>query len=191
MAPRGRRRGEQNLPRMKIHSTIEAMTGQGTEQWPDHEGVRRTLGFIRANHHHPIQVKDLQRVAGLSRRGLMKAFERQMGRGPGEIIREFRIKRAQLLLQTEQLQLGELASRCGYRRANSLWVAFRRLTGMTPHQYQQRVASGGLPRAEQSRWGGVQSAKSVGGTFRGRPQPDSLLNTRGSRTRNTTGIVSF
>jgi LacI family transcriptional regulator len=49
----------------------------------NHPGVARSLRFIREHSHEPISVKDLVGVAAMSRRGLHKAFQEQLGRPPG------------------------------------------------------------------------------------------------------------
>lgn len=107
-----------------------------------HPGVARTLRFMAQNFYRPIQVQGLTEVAGLSRRGFFKAFLRHTGIRPAQVLRQFRIERAQQLLQGSELSLSEVAAQCGYRSVNSFWVSFRQVTGVAPGQYRQQAGSG-------------------------------------------------
>jgi transcriptional regulator GlxA family with amidase domain len=106
-----------------------------------HAGVARCLRFIGANFWRPIQVADLQRVAVLSRRGLQKAFLKHTGRGPGQILRLYRIQQACQILAEKDVALPQLASMCGFRKVNSLFVAFRNVVGVSPRQFHQHARS--------------------------------------------------
>lgn len=102
-----------------------------------HPGIARTLRFMAQNYHRPIQVQGLTELAGLSRRGLFKAFLRHTGIRPAQVLRQFRIERAQELLLDSGLTLPEVAAQCGYRSVNSFWVSFRQVTGVSPGQYRK------------------------------------------------------
>ncbi len=109
-----------------------------------HPGIARTLRFMAQNFHRPIQVQGLTELAGLSRRGLFKAFLRHTGIRPAQVLRQFRIARAQELLLNSEQSLAEVATQCGYRSVNSFWVSFRQVTGVSPGQYRQQAR----PRSE-------------------------------------------
>ena len=50
----------------------------------NHKGVANSLRFIFNHYHEPISLKDLVETAGMSRRGLHKAFMEHLGRTPGQ-----------------------------------------------------------------------------------------------------------
>jgi AraC-like DNA-binding protein len=83
-------------------------------------------------------LRDLQRVSGLSHRGLHKAFVKHLGCSPGVFLRMVRLERACDLLADSNLSVGEVARRCGYRSANSLWVVFARDLGVSPIRYRSQ-----------------------------------------------------
>lgn len=103
-----------------------------------HARIASSLGFLSKNYRKPIGVTDLMKVAGLSRRGFLKAFRKHTGRTPGEVLRQVRLKHAKRLLVECNLPMTDLATASGYRRANSFWVAFRRATGESPKEYLRR-----------------------------------------------------
>ena len=75
-------------------------------------------------------------VAAMSRRSLHQAFIDQIGRPPGAELHRVRIERARKLLLESDEKLETIAERCGYQSANSLWVAFKQATGMSPKQFR-------------------------------------------------------
>ena len=102
----------------------------------DRSRVSKGVRYLRRNWHRPIQVVDLSRAANLSRRGFYKAFQKSFGVTPGAQLRRLRIQRAKALMAAGKLDLESIARRCGYRSANSLYVAFRRFAGLTPAAYR-------------------------------------------------------
>jgi LacI family transcriptional regulator len=109
----------------------------------NHPGVARSLRFIREHSHEPISVKDLVGVAAMSRRGLHKAFQEQLGRPPGQELHRVRIERARKLLAESDHKLEVVAGMCGYQSANSFCVAFKQSTGMSPKQYRDSLCPSG------------------------------------------------
>jgi len=107
----------------------------------NHPGLRRCLRYLWENHHKPIGVDDLARVAAMSRSAMHKAFVEQLGRTPGSELHHLRIENAKHLLSQARLKLEEIAESCGYQNANSFWFAFRQSTGLTPKQYQKQFCA--------------------------------------------------
>ena len=104
-----------------------------------HKGVANCLRFIWEHSDQNISVKDLVSVAAMSRRGLHKAFQDNVGRTPGQELQRVRIERAKRLLAESDNKVEVLASMCGYQSANSFCVAFKQATGMSPKQYRDSV----------------------------------------------------
>jgi len=103
-----------------------------------HRGVNRSLAFIDQNFHRPIGLLEVVKASGMSRRGLLKAFNRHLGMAPASFLRQIRLKHAKRLLAEHNIRLCELARRCGYRSVNSFCVAFQREMRLAPKQYQRR-----------------------------------------------------
>jgi AraC-like DNA-binding protein len=108
-----------------------------------HVGVKNCL--IAIAHNPSLKLSDLKQVAGLSSRGLHKAFLTQVGFNPGKILRLARLQFSCELLRTTGLKIETVALRCGYQDSNGLCVAFRRDLKMTPtefrNHYRLRLAS--------------------------------------------------
>jgi len=104
-----------------------------------HKGVANCLRFIWERSDQNISVKDLVSVAAMSRRGLHKAFQDNVGRTPGQELQRVRIERAKRLLTESDNKVEVLATMCGYQSANSFCVAFKQATGMSPKQFRDSV----------------------------------------------------
>jgi LacI family transcriptional regulator len=105
-----------------------------------HPGVARSLRFMWEHCHEPIGVDDLARVAGMSTRSFHQAFVDTLGRPPGAEIQRIRIEYAKRLLSDSDEKMAVIAEKCGYQSSNSLWVAFKHTTGMSPKQYRTKWA---------------------------------------------------
>ncbi len=101
-----------------------------------HPGVARSLQFIAQHFQQRITLADLAKAAGMSRRGLHKAFLEHLGRNPGEELQRFRIERAKLLLTGNDRKVEDVASQCGYQSANSFYLAFKQATSLSPTEYR-------------------------------------------------------
>jgi LacI family transcriptional regulator len=106
-----------------------------------HKGVANGLRFIWEHFHEPIRIKDLLNVAGMSRRGLHKAFLENIGRTPGQELQRLRIEKAKRLLTDSNHKIEVLSTMCGYQSANTFSIAFKNATGMTLSHY--RKSTGG------------------------------------------------
>lgn len=104
-----------------------------------HRGVARGLRFLLDQSFRQIGVDDLARAAGMSRRSLHGAFIKHLGRPPSVELQRIRIERAKLLLADADKPIDEIPNQCGYKSANSFWVAFKRATGTSPARYRNQL----------------------------------------------------
>lgn len=104
-----------------------------------HAGIARSLKFLIKNFDAKIKIGGLEKVAGLSRRGFLKAFLKHTGHRPGVVLRHLRIEHAKQLLVESDLPLIDLARLSGFKSANTFCVAFQRLTGFSPKKFQRQA----------------------------------------------------
>jgi AraC-like DNA-binding protein len=133
----GSTHGSGNWGKRKLEGGLRAWSGNDIVV--EHRGIARSLNFLRRNCCRPIGVGDLTKVAGLSRRGFLNAFQKHTGHTPGKVLRHLRIEQAKRLLVEQDMELEAIARRCGYRSVNTLWVAFREVTGVAPKKYQRQM----------------------------------------------------
>lgn len=81
---------------------------------------------------HPLEVRDLARVAGLSIPHFHARFINETGMTPQEFVRSRRLKQGRELLLSTPLAVGEIAARVGYASQSAFTVALNRQYGETP-----------------------------------------------------------
>lgn len=124
-------------PSKKVRSDVVWPRFMSVDRPMPHRGVARSQKFMATHFQTPVQLQDLVVESGMSRRGLIKAFHKHVGRPPAAVLRQMRIEKARHLLVTEDLSLKELAERVGFRSANTFCVAFLRSVGIAPKKYQR------------------------------------------------------
>ena len=95
------------------------------------------LRFIREHACDPCTVTDVLRHVPVGRRWLERQFVAQLGRTPHDEISRVRIETAQQLLQRPELNMLEIASRCGFAELKSFYLAFRKVSDTTPAAYRR------------------------------------------------------
>jgi len=87
---------------------------------------------------HPLQVRDLARLAGLSAARFHVRFLNETGLTPMDYVRSRRLQLARQLLQGSNLAIGEIAARVGYSSQSAFSAALTRQFGLTPRALRLR-----------------------------------------------------
>lgn len=103
--------------------------------------VAAALRHLRANVHRPLQVADLVRAAGVSRKTLELRFRRTLGRTPHEEIDRTRLDRVKELLIHTDWPLKKVAAASGFTYPERLHAVFRRRFRTTPTRFRERHRS--------------------------------------------------
>ena len=74
--------------------------------------------------------------AGLSKRGLERAFAKHASVSPGEMIREYRTNGILQLLKNQSLNLSMIAQQSGFADASGLSNFVKRVTGKSPGEWR-------------------------------------------------------
>ncbi|MDH7598765.1 MAG: DNA-binding transcriptional regulator [Sedimentisphaerales bacterium] len=110
--------------------------------------VAEAVRFIHAHSRQPIQVSDVAKAVGLSKRTLQQRFRHVLSRSVHQEIQSSRVNQmAQLLINTN-LTVFQIATLLGYPDASNLSRCFRRQMGMNPSAYRKKM---GLPNMLQGR----------------------------------------
>ncbi|BCU78409.1 DNA-binding transcriptional regulator [Luteolibacter sp. LG18] len=107
-----------------------------------HEGLAKALRFIAGQFHDSIDIDQVARHSGMSRRGLHQAFVDHLGMTPGEHLRSTRIENAKRLLCETDQKVESVAAGSGYPSVNSFFIAFRQAAGTTPAEYRKLARRG-------------------------------------------------
>lgn len=89
----------------------------------------------------PLEMEDLVRTAGYSRRHLERMFRSAVGKTPMEFYRSLRLDRGRNLLSTTNMTLMEVATACGYTSVSHFSKSFRARFGTPPTRLKQGIAT--------------------------------------------------
>lgn len=102
----------------------------------DDSQIVRAIQFIRENADRPIQVQDVARAVGASRKGLEARFKSRLNHSVHAEIIRVRIDRIKSLLANTTFKLADIAERIGFEHPEYMNVLFKRETGVTPAAYR-------------------------------------------------------
>jgi len=103
-----------------------------------HPAVVSALQFIKEHFSEPITLENIGEYAGMSKRGMEKAFLKHLGTSPATELRRIRLDNAKQLLTGTNDKISSIAYDCGYSNSSNLSFAFNRETGMSPRAYRNR-----------------------------------------------------
>ena len=104
---------------------------------PDDDTLSPTLDWALEHLDEPLSVEDLARRALMSPRTFARRFRAATGTTPLQWLLRQRIALSQRLLETTELPVELIATKCGFGSATALRVHFRRATGTTPQLYRR------------------------------------------------------
>lgn len=110
---------------------------------PDSRAVLRlaqTISHLETNYAEEIDLDELARIAHMSRRTFIRAFQAATGTSPISYLIQLRVNRAAEMLRHSDAPITDIAFKTGFNDSNYFTRQFRTLTGMTPKAYRQKQA---------------------------------------------------
>jgi AraC-like DNA-binding protein len=101
--------------------------------------IDRVNGYIWNNIEKKIKLEDVAAHFSLSESHLRYLFRKKMGISIGIYIKQLRINRARSFLLSSNLNISEIAYRCGYDSLYTFSRAFRKSTGQSPLSYKKSM----------------------------------------------------
>jgi AraC family transcriptional activator FtrA len=90
--------------------------------------------------HEPLTIAEMAQRAAMSPRTFIRRFQDATGRSPLEWLNDSRVERAREFLETTELSVEEIATRCGFGGAAALRHHFRTKLSLSPMAYRARFA---------------------------------------------------
>src|SRR5690606_26778100 len=139
--------GQEVEPGLRLIPPLRVVARQSSDILAvDDPDVATALRLIRDNADRDLQVTDVLRAVGLSRRSLDYRFVAAVGRTVSAEITRVRMARVAELLTTTQWTLQRVAERLGFPHAEYMGVAFKRVTGLSPGAYRREMSNALTPR---------------------------------------------
>ncbi|ADL67931.1 transcriptional regulator, AraC family [Thermoanaerobacterium thermosaccharolyticum DSM 571] len=97
----------------------------------------KMLLYIEQNYSNVCTLKNVAEHLNYDYPYLSKLFVQQMDMTFTEYLNNYRISQACYMLKNSNLSIGEIASNCGYNNLRTFHRNFRRITNMSPKEYQK------------------------------------------------------
>lgn len=94
--------------------------------------------FMREHAFQPININDVSRAAGMSRRVFERRFLAQVGRPPKAEVLRLRLERAKALLADTDWSLAQIAERTGFKYGEYLHTVFTQKVGISPGRFREQ-----------------------------------------------------
>jgi AraC-like DNA-binding protein len=94
----------------------------------------------------PLRVEDLATQAGMSVRNFTRVFTERTGYSPAVYLERVRVEAACRRLAESSKGTKEIATECGFRDADGMRKAFRRVLNTTPQLYRHAFAAADAPQ---------------------------------------------
>ncbi|MCQ2432716.1 MAG: AraC family transcriptional regulator [Clostridia bacterium] len=117
---------------MHSQAVLEAGSASDTRM-----SIQRLSEYIRDHCTESLSLEELSMQSHLSKYHLIRVFSAQIGLTPGKYLHLCRINRAQQLLRTTSLPLGEISQAVGYSEQAIFNRHFRAFHGIAPGEYRR------------------------------------------------------
>ncbi len=101
--------------------------------------IQQAVEYIQTNFNSDISLQDSSHHLGISPGYLSHIFKKSTGYTFLEYITLFRIRHSLLLLKEQNLQVSDVAYKCGFQDPGYFIQLFRRHTGVTPGKYRTGI----------------------------------------------------
>jgi len=104
--------------------------------------VEKVKDFIQLNYAQKITVEDIAAFAGLSRSYLCSLFRKSEGTSVQGYLVQYRMRKACELMGNPEFSIGDIARSVGYGDPLLFSKMFRKVMGVSPRQYRERMTTG-------------------------------------------------
>ena len=100
--------------------------------------VDRAIVYIQDHLTDKLTVEEIAANAGYSPSYFSRMFAEETGLSPYQFVLKSRLDQAQQQLKTTRLTVQEIAFQCGFNSAANFCYTFRRMMGVSPHEFRKR-----------------------------------------------------
>lgn len=92
----------------------------------------RVIAYLERHYDRPLRLEEAANALYLSTAYMIRQFRKETGRTPHAYLNEYRLLRAEQLLQFTDWPIGEIAAQTGFSSASHFIRLFHESRGMTP-----------------------------------------------------------
>lgn len=101
--------------------------------------IDKAISYIEENYHKDIELAEIALHSNVSDSYLIRTFKKVIGETPNQYIISYRIKKAQHLLK--ECSVNEASAAVGFKNYSYFSTVFKKITGLSPLQYQKKLLS--------------------------------------------------
>jgi AraC family transcriptional regulator of arabinose operon len=111
------------------------------DRLPEQVGASLNLmsSILETNPHHPLQLGELAKRAGITEKHLCRLFQKALAHAPMETFRLLKLQLAMALLGRSSLAIKQIADRCGFENPLYFTRCFTRVYGKSPTEMRQSL----------------------------------------------------
>jgi len=98
--------------------------------------VAHAVSIMRETINPPIPIPDIAALVGCTRKTLERKFQQALHKSPGQQYRDLRLEHARRLLRETEFQVQEIATLCGFGKADVFSKEFRKATERSPSEFR-------------------------------------------------------
>lgn len=122
-------------------SPLEIVSRQSTNASAVEDKIlSKAIAIIQDEACNGLRVSELVRRVHTSRRLLERKFQQHLGISPNNAIRDAQVSKIKGLINHTDMSLTEIAYATGFEHPEYMNVVFKRISGMTPGRYRNRVS---------------------------------------------------
>lgn len=99
--------------------------------------IQKVLSYIRKNIYKTIEIDTLAEISCLSKDHFIRLFKKEVNNTPLQYINQEKIKKAQLILITDDIPVKNIAYLLAYEDHSYFNRLFKKTTSVTPQQYRE------------------------------------------------------
>jgi AraC-like DNA-binding protein len=104
--------------------------------------ARRAVRYLHQHYAHPLTLRELSRVLGISERHLRTRVQAALGQSPPRYLAQYRVDRAKDLIAHREFALKDVAARTGFKSVHHFTRTFTRLVGLPPAAWRRAYHDG-------------------------------------------------
>jgi AraC-like DNA-binding protein len=126
-----------SIMRLQNYSGIDRPVSEGRGY--TNERFKAVVEHIRKNIRTNINAIELSKMAYMSKSVFYRTFTNEFGVPPARLVLKEKIKHAKALIANDYYSMSEICYEAGFSDPNYFSRVFKKLEGMTPSEYKQRV----------------------------------------------------
>ena len=103
--------------------------------------IKPVLEYIEHHYNAPLALERLAAVVGMNPKYFCRVFSRLTHQSPMDYVNFYRIEQAAYLLDSTDLPVTEVGSRCGFVESSYFTKVFKKYKGATPVLYRRNLRS--------------------------------------------------